>query len=340
MTVAVLALAALLPAVAAAQAGAPVDPAQVDVWDVVQTTDGNVLKGVIVEQTRTATGTMYKMVLPGGGGILTIPENKVARITKEQNPARVSVAAYPSAPPSAAPGAAAYPPAAAPGYPPATAPQYGQQQPAAYGAPAVNGAPSPDQERHHIDIPPPVATQGMRLGGQVGPYFPMGDLSDNNKLGAEVGIGGRVFFGYEFMFDRVGIMPNLAIELANFGTRSVPLPTGESSDDSIFYLGVQPGIQAAIHLGHFAPYVGMTFGFDHYAASGKATDLASQQGYKTDANGFGFGILLGLDVVIIPEVSAGLGFEFHPGFTTLDPGNGQSLDLSHAALLFGGAYHF
>lgn len=337
-------LAVAVPRVAAAQAGAPVDPAQVEVWDVVQTTDGNVLKGVIVEQTRTATGIVYKLVLPGGGGTVTIPENKVARITKEQNPTRSgATAAYPSNPAPAAP-ATTYPPTAAPAYPAAAAPQYGQQPAPGYGAGAaapVGYAAAPEQgERHPIQIAPPVATEGFRLGGQVGPYFPMGDLSDDSKLGAKVGIGGRVFFGYEFMFDRFGVMPNIAVELANFGTRSVPLPTGDSSNDSVFYLGVQPGIRAALHLGHFAPYFGMTFGFDHYAASGKATDLLSAQGLKTDANGFGFGVLFGLDIVITPSVSAGMGFELHPGFTSLDPGNGASYDLSHAALLFGAAYHF
>jgi hypothetical protein len=328
------------PTTADAQAAGQVDPAEVDMWDVIQTTDGNVLKGVIVEQARTAAGTMYKIVLPAGGGTLTIPEGKVQRITKERNPARAqpAAAAYP-APPQAA---AAYPQGTAPTAPQPAAPGYGQPPAAGYpvaGAAAQYGA-APAQP-HHIDLPPPVATQGMRLGLQFGPYFPMGDLAGSGPGSTNVGFGGRIRFGYEFMFDRFGITPSIALETAFFSTQSVPLTDGSNADGGVFYFGVQPGITAAVHMGMFAPYFGLTFGFDHYAGTGKIADIASANNVKTDANGFGFGVLFGLDLVFNPSVSAGIGGEIHPGFTTLDPGNGlPAQDLGHAALLFEGKYHF
>ncbi len=331
------------PTTASAQTTGQVDPAEVDVWDVIQTSDGNVLKGVIVEQTRTPAGTMYKIVLPGGGGTLSIPESKVQRITKERNPARAqgAAAAYPAPPPPAA--AAAYPQATAPTYPPAAAPGYGQPAAAAYpvaGAAPAQYGPAP-AEPHHIDLPPPVATQGMRLGLQFGPYFPMGDLSGSGPGSTNVGFGGRIRFGYEFMFGRFGVTPSIALESAIFSSESVPLTDGTNADGGVFYLGVQPGVTAAVHMGMFAPYFGLTFGFDHYAGTGKIADLAQAQKLTTDANGFGFGVLFGLDLVFNPSVSAGIGAEIHPGFTTLDPGSGiKSQDLGHGALLFEGKYHF
>ncbi len=52
------------------------------------------------------------------------------------------------------------------------------------------------------------------------------------------------------------------------------------------------------------------------------------------------GILIGLDYVFTPCVSAGIMGEVHPGFTSLDPGGGApTYDLGHAALLFGATYH-
>ncbi|HEX4336398.1 MAG TPA: hypothetical protein VH062_10830 [Polyangiaceae bacterium] len=205
------------PTHAAAQTAAAgqVDPAEVDVWDVIQTTDGNVLRGVIVEQARTATGTTYKLVLPAGGGTLTIPESKVQRITKERNPARVQ---------SAAPAYSAPPSQAAAAYPQGTAPTYQQA-----AAPAPYG--QPEAQPHHIDLPPPVATQGMRLGIQFGPYFPMGDLAGSGPGSTDVGFGGRIRFGYEFMFGRFGITPSIALEAATFSTESVPLTDGTKEPD-------------------------------------------------------------------------------------------------------------
>lgn len=288
-----------------------IDPAQAELWDVIETTDGNVFKGVIVQQTRTANGVDYKIVLPSGGGTLTIPNDKIKQITKEPNPMR----AQPAAPAYAQPTSA--------------------QPPPGYAAPAQPyGAPAPEQ--HHADIPPPVAQEGWRLGIQFGPYFPMSDLSNSSTTG----IGGRVHVGYEFMFGRFGIKPNLAFELARFGFDD---KNNTGIDGGTLYWGVQPGVEAAVHLGMFAPYAGVTFGFDHYGVTGDLSDaIIQQEGAKTTSgNGFGFGLLFGMNVVVIPNFSFGAAAEIHPGFTSIDFGNGlKSASMGHAGILFAASYLF
>jgi hypothetical protein len=66
---------------ATAHAG-EIDPATVQLWDVVYTNDGSVVKGVIVEEI---PGTSYKLTLAGGGS-LVIQMANVQRITRELNP--------------------------------------------------------------------------------------------------------------------------------------------------------------------------------------------------------------------------------------------------------------
>lgn len=59
-----------------------IDPATVQLWDVVYTSDGSVVKGVIVEEV---PGTSYKLALAGGGSLVVQMAN-VQRITRELNP--------------------------------------------------------------------------------------------------------------------------------------------------------------------------------------------------------------------------------------------------------------
>lgn len=75
LTVAVLAL----PMAAHAS---EIDPATIQLWDVVHTTDGSVLKGIIVEEI---PGTSVRIVLVGGSSIVVESAN-VVRFAKELNP--------------------------------------------------------------------------------------------------------------------------------------------------------------------------------------------------------------------------------------------------------------
>jgi hypothetical protein len=84
-----LKLASLLVAVLALPRSATagdLDPAVVQVWDVVYTADGSVLKGVIVEEV---PGVSVRIVIAGGTSIVVQMAN-VTRFTRELNPAIAS----------------------------------------------------------------------------------------------------------------------------------------------------------------------------------------------------------------------------------------------------------
>lgn len=65
-----------------------IDPAVVQLWDVIHTADGSVLKGVIVEEV---PGTSLRISLPGGSS-LVVQMTNVVRITRELNPALAGTA--------------------------------------------------------------------------------------------------------------------------------------------------------------------------------------------------------------------------------------------------------
>ncbi len=89
MVVAVVLVA--MPLAAGAQAPA-IDPAVVQLWDVIHTADGSVLKGVIVEEV---PGTSLKVSLVGGS-TLVVQMTNVTKITRELNPAFAGGAAPPA----------------------------------------------------------------------------------------------------------------------------------------------------------------------------------------------------------------------------------------------------
>lgn len=60
-----------------------IDPAVVQLWDVVHTADGSVLKGVIVEEV---PGTSLKVALIGGS-TLVVQMTNIVKLTRELNPA-------------------------------------------------------------------------------------------------------------------------------------------------------------------------------------------------------------------------------------------------------------
>ena len=72
----------LLVAMPLSARGAEIDPATVQLWDVIYTSDGSVVKGVIVEEI---PGTSYRLVLAGGGSLVVQTAN-IVKLTKELNP--------------------------------------------------------------------------------------------------------------------------------------------------------------------------------------------------------------------------------------------------------------
>jgi hypothetical protein len=83
-----------------------IDPATVQIWDVVYTSDGSVVKGVIVEEV---PGQSYRLALAGGGSLVVQAAN-VTKLGRELNPsfqagapaAATGVAATASAPAASA----------------------------------------------------------------------------------------------------------------------------------------------------------------------------------------------------------------------------------------------
>jgi len=76
-----------------------IDPAAVQLWDVIHTSDGSVLKGVIVEEV---PGTSVRIVIVGGTSIV-VELAKVTRFTKELNPTFTVAPARPGADSPSAP---------------------------------------------------------------------------------------------------------------------------------------------------------------------------------------------------------------------------------------------
>src|SRR5687767_14874579 len=78
-----LVLAILIVAIPLSARAAEIDPATVQLWDVIHTSDGSVVKGVIVEEI---PGTSYRIALVGGGSLVVQTAN-VVKLTRELNPA-------------------------------------------------------------------------------------------------------------------------------------------------------------------------------------------------------------------------------------------------------------
>lgn len=163
-----------------------------------------------------------------------------------------------------------------------------------------------------IHFPPPVAYPGGRIGLQIGPAVPISDAGDFFNTGFDV----RAHGGYEFMWGNFGLTPGLAFEYAHFGAQKKIGIKGASN-----YVGVSPFLKTALHMWMFAPYFGLGMGFDHAGLSGDLADTNEANNLDTSANGFGFGILFGMDVVFMPNMSAGLMFQVHPGFANMNDNN-------------------
>lgn len=79
----VVAVALVAMPLAARADGPAIDPAVVQLWDVVHTADGSVLKGVIIEEV---PGTSLKVALIGGS-TLVVQMTNVVKLERELNPA-------------------------------------------------------------------------------------------------------------------------------------------------------------------------------------------------------------------------------------------------------------
>jgi len=180
-------------------------------------------------------------------------------------------------------------------------------------------------------LPAPLVSEGWRLSSQGAPAIPIGDLGSRTQLNGTIGFSARAHVGYEFLFGNFGIEPGFGVQVARFGQ--------EDFDGGYMYIGAQPDLKAQLHLGRFAPYATIGFGFDHLSETGASGEVDSANGFNTSANGVGFDLAFGADVIVSRSVSLGLAWQIHPGFTSLQfaPG-GKSFSVGFMSILFGVNY--
>jgi len=179
----------------------------------------------------------------------------------------------------------------------------------------------------------PFAREGWRLVTQIAPIFPTSDLGDTRDLmAASTGFSPRIGVGYEYMFGDLGITPGLAVQFARFGM--------EYQDGSVLYVGLQPNVQAALHLGRFAPYASLGVGVDHFHLAGGIANLLGELGGNTSTTGVGVDLQFGANVFVTPSVSLGLAWQIHPGFTTfkLEDTDRTGGSMAFMSVLFGVSY--
>lgn len=222
---------ALLSALSLAGLAAPAladDVTEVDVraaefLDVIETADGSVWKGVVVEQT---PNVQYK-IATADGSLHVIKASDVVKLTKQRNRDRR---------PAAHPGAVA-----GPAFVGGAAPVHG------YPNEAIGGAYQPKSS-----LPAPVATTGLRIEPEVAIVFPTGIY---DEIGVNTSFAPGIRLGREHMFGNFGISGG---GHARFTYWRLP---GETRD-ATWLLETQFYGRAALHIGPATPYLGVTFGLD------------------------------------------------------------------------------
>jgi hypothetical protein len=179
----------------------------------------------------------------------------------------------------------------------------------------------------------PALREGWRLMTQLAPIFPTSDLGNTRDLmAATTGFSPRINVGYEYLFGELGVTPGVAVQLARFGM--------EYQDGSVLYAGLQPNVQATLHLGRFAPYASVGVGVDHFHLTGDIANLLDVLGGNTSTTGIGFDVQVGANVAISPSTSLGLAWQIHPGFTTfkLDDTDRTGGSMAFMSVLFGATF--
>lgn len=248
-----------------------------DLWDVIETSDGNTWKGVIVEQV---PGKYYKIQLVGGT-LVTVEAKKVKKMTKEANPQK----AAPPTPAPAPPPVAEQPPVN-PGYPP--------PEPAPTPAPAAPAAAS--------GLPAPMARSGVRLGLGAGLLNNQGDFGDISDGGFVLAARG----GYEVLKGNFGISGGVRLAYSRFDKI-----TFAGIEFNLSSIQVQAEGRAALHAGRFVPYLGLALGYEQFIDDEDLPNPATG-GALDPSGGFALTITIGLDVMITPSVAAGLYFALDP----------------------------
>lgn len=212
-----------------------VDVSAFEYIDVVETSDGSVWKGVVIEQT---PNVRYK-IATADGSLHVIQAGDVVKMAKQKNP----------------------------GYHVAqvTAPNTTNAVLTGGGGGGAGGDVKATYHPHHDGLPAPYATSGLRLDPEFATVIPLGVMSDA-MTGTSFGAGFRV--GYEFLFGNFGLT-------AGEQTRITWWQLPGDPKDVAWTLETLAFARAAFHIGRVAPYATVAAGLDTNYIYAHAFDLAN-----------------------------------------------------------------
>lgn len=304
-----LALALVLLAGLGTRASADVDVSSVPYLDVLETSDGSIWKGVVIEQV---PNVHYK-IATSDGSIHVIRAHDVVKLTKQDNPAYSGGGAARHARDRddvrLDPRASREPP---------PDPEHGAGQP-----PDEPGGWLPPDPEHGVGLlPPPFAHSGLRVAADSDVIIPTGALGD---VGFLTSFAPSLRLGYEWLIGNIGIAGGVQTRFTYWR-----LP-GET-DDSAWLFEAHVYGRAALHVGRAAPYVGVSLGADLNHLYSAADDMSET------SFGFGMNLQFGLAVAAWRNVAVEIGGDYHPGTDTLSDATDKS--AAYFALRFGSELRF
>ena len=282
-----------------------VDVSSFEYIDVVETTDGSVWKGVVVEQT---PNVRYK-IATADGSLHVIQAADVVKLTKQKNPSF-----HASTPPAGA-GETQAMPGNGLGIRAGGGGGGG-------GGGIGGGGGGGDLTRHYepgSGLPAPFATSGIRLDPELTTVIPMGVLSDA-MTGTSFGTGFRV--GYEWLFGNFGLT-------AGEQTRITWWQLPGNTQDVAWTLETLAFARAALHLGRVAPYAQVAAGLDTNYIYAQAIDASNT------SLGFGLDLGAGVSIAATNNLAIDLGADFHPATDSLNDMSPVTASSEYLALHLG-----
>jgi hypothetical protein len=219
-----LSLCILLAASAIAHADDQIDVQSAEYLDVVETSDGSIWKGVLVEQT---PNVQYKLAT-SDGSLHVIKAGDVTKISRQRN--RKVAATVQPVPAAAAVAPTAAPDAAPEGPPPAGPPDGVVQQ-----YPQPGG---------------PYAHSGLRIGAELAFISPTGDISKLNATSSPT-----VRAGYELLLGKFGIGAGAMLRYSYWQWPGMLNSTAWTLESMAY-------TRAAIHMGRVALHADVAVGLD------------------------------------------------------------------------------
>jgi hypothetical protein len=176
-----------------------------------------------------------------------------------------------------------------------------------------------------MSSPAPVIASGLRIAPEVAVVIPRGDLVDvAGMTGVSYGtsVAPGVWVGYEVS------RPDYAVGfggMARFTQWQLPDQWGDSMQH--WTLETHAYGRAALHVGRFAPFAGVSIGLD----TNHLENMARQ--VWTTAFGLGLNLSGGISIACSRTVAVEAILDFHPGTDVIDEGADAS--VSYLAARFG-----